>query len=281
MVVTQPDRPRGRGRKLTSPPIKVLADELGLPVLQPESMKRVEHVERLSALAPDLLVVVAWGQILTRDMLDLPRVGAVNLHPSLLPKYRGPAPIHWAVINGEDETGVTTIFLDEGVDTGPILMSRRIPIGALETTGRLHDRLAVAGAELLLETIAGLKNGTVRARPQPETGAGSAPMLKKSDGRIDWTRSADRLAALVRGLDPQPGAYSTFRGQSCKLFGGRAGPGRGRPGQVLALDDGCLHVAAGQGSLGVARLQLAGKKPVPAEAFWHGQHLSGQDCFIT
>lgn len=278
-VVTQPDRPQGRGRQVAPPPVKTLAQDLGLPVWQPSSIKAPDSVRRLAEMAPDLLVVVAFGQLLSQSILDIPRAGTLNVHPSLLPKYRGPAPINWAVINGESKTGVTTMFLDEGVDTGPILLSRETEIGAAETAGDLHDRLAVMGADLLLETIAGLKAGTVSPTPQPEEGASRGRLLTKADGRVDWTRPAEELSALIRGMDPWPGAYAAFRNKTLKLFGARAGAGRGRPGQVLALHEGWLHVAAGAGSVGVSELQLAGKKRQGAEDFWRGQRLDSTVFF--
>ena len=273
LVVTQPDRPRGRGRKLAPPPVKVLAQELGLPVWQPETSRDPDVAVRLKDLGPDLLVVVAFGQILPPAVLNVSPNGTVNVHPSLLPAYRGPAPINWAIINGEAETGVTTMFLDQGMDTGPTLLSRRAAVSESETAGRLHDRLAVLGAELLIETIAGLKAGSVAPKPQPEQGASLAPMLRKSDGLVDWTRPAIDLARLVRGLDPWPGAYTIFRGRNLKLFGASPGPGRGRPGHILTLDQGLLHVGTGQGSLALAELQLAGKKRLKAVEFWRGQRL--------
>ncbi|MDY6852486.1 MAG: methionyl-tRNA formyltransferase [Thermodesulfobacteriota bacterium] len=279
LVVTQPDRPRGRGRKTAPPPVKVLAQDLGLPVWQPESVKGPEAEARLKALEPDLLVVVAFGGLLPPALLDLPQAGPLNVHPSLLPAYRGPAPINWAIINGETETGVTTMFLDQGMDTGPTLLSRTVPIGETETAGELHGRLAQIGAGLLVETIAGIKAGTVSPRPQPDQGVSLAPRLKKSDGLVDWSRPADELARLVRGLDPWPGAHTLFRGKNLRLFGGKSGPGQGEPGRVLSLDQGLLHVAAGQGSLAVAELQLAGKKRLGATEFWRGQHLDQETGF--
>ncbi|MBW2061480.1 MAG: methionyl-tRNA formyltransferase [Deltaproteobacteria bacterium] len=272
-VVTQPDRPRGRGRKLSPPPVKVLAQELSLPIWQPEKIRDPAIVSRLADLAPDLFVVVAYGQILPPALLGLPRLGALNVHASLLPAYRGPAPINWAIINGETQTGVTTMFMDQGVDTGAILESRIIPIKETDTAKTLHDRLSKLGADLLIQTIAGLKDGTVSPHPQPEAGASHAPLLTKSDGLLNWSRPAVELARLIRGLDPWPGAWTAHRGRSLKLFGGRTGSAQGLPGQVLGLDTGWLHVAAGEGSLLVAELQLAGQKRLAASEFWHGQRL--------
>ncbi|MEW5724851.1 MAG: methionyl-tRNA formyltransferase, partial [Thermodesulfobacteriota bacterium] len=279
-VVTQPDRPKGRGRVPSPSPVKSAALALDLPIHQPRSVKTPEEIAWTRGLGPDLLVVVAFGQILTPDLLYAPRVGPLNLHPSLLPAYRGPAPINWAILNGETETGVTTMFMDEGVDTGPVLLSRRLVIGEEETAGHLHDRLAEAGAALLLETITALKVGTVIPGPQPPESPFVGRRLDKSDGRIDWTRPAEQLARLVRGLDPWPGAHTTFKGRSVKLFGARPGPGRGEPGRVLALDQGRLHVAAGEGSLGLAELQVEGHRRQSAGQFWNGQRLSRSDYFV-
>ncbi|MBU2546903.1 MAG: methionyl-tRNA formyltransferase [Proteobacteria bacterium] len=273
LVITQPDRPQGRGRKLAPPPVKVLAEELGLPIWQPASIKAPAQAERIASLAPDLMVLVAYGGLLPRSLLDVPPRGTLNVHPSLLPAYRGPAPINRAIINGDKHTGVTTILLDEGMDTGPLILSRETVIGERETAGALHDRLARLGAELLIESIAGLKAGTVSPRPQPEEGVSLAPKLSKSDGLMDWTRPAEELARLIRGLDPWPGAYTLFRGRYLKLFGAETGAGRGEPGRILGLHQGLLHVAAGQGSVGLTEMQLAGKKRIPAPEFWRGQHL--------
>ena len=280
LVVTQPDRPKGRGRKSAPPYIKSLALELGLPVWQPEGLHAPEAADRLRALAPHLLVVVAYGRILPRPILDIPGHGPVNLHPSLLPAYRGPAPINWAVLNGDPVTGVTTMLLDEGVDTGPTLLQRATPIGPDETAGELHDRLANMGAELLLRTIAELKQG-LRPTPQPENGVSAARMLTKADGALDWTRSADELARQIRGLDPWPGAYTTYKNHNLKLFGARPGPGRGRPGEILAMEGDSLHVAAGDGSVMVRELQTAGKKRQTGAQFWHGRRLSPGDFLGT
>ncbi len=273
MVVTQPDRPKGRGRKLAPPPVKVVAEELGLPVWQPESIKDPAVVERLQALSPDALVVVAFGQFLPPALLNLAPAGALNIHPSLLPRYRGPAPINRAVINGDERTGVTTMLLDSGMDSGPILLSKEVSVGPLETAGQLHDRLAVVGAELLLETISGLKTGLVSPKPQPDDGVSLAPMLKKEDGLLDWSRPAEELARQVRGLDPWPGAYTSFQGKNLKVFGAQALPGQGQPGRIMALADGLIHVAAGRDCLALAELQLAGKNRQDAAQFWNGQHL--------
>lgn len=280
-AVTQPDRRRGRGRKPASPPVKVLAETLGIPVWQPEKIRTREFTAELRELKPHLFVVVAYGKILSPALLDIPMVGSLNIHASLLPAYRGPAPINWAILNGETRTGLTTMFMDQGVDTGPILLSKSIPIDRSDTFGALHDRLADLEGELLKETIAGLKDGTVSPKPQPEKGISHAPLLKKSDGLVDWTRPAKELDRLVRGVDPWPGAHTMFRGKILKLFRSRTGDVRGRPGQVMGLENGLLHVATGEGSLVLAELQLAGQRRLPAASFWHGQRLQSNDTFGT
>lgn len=279
LVICQPDRRRGRGRKAAPPPVKSLALDLGIEIWQPEKIKSPEAIARLKEMAPDLIVLVAFGQLMNKALLDLPKICPLNLHPSLLPAYRGPAPINWAIINGETETGATTMIMDEGVDTGPILLSRNVPIGPEETAGELHDRLAEIGADLLVETIAGLKTGRLQARPQSLENISRGRMLTKEDGRIDWTRPARELAALVRGVDPWPGAHARFKGKNVKLFGAVSASGQGSAGQVLAIHHGRLHIAAGQGSLAVSELQLEGKKRQPADQFWHGQRLGPEDFF--
>ncbi len=281
VAVTQPDRRRGRGRKPASPPVKVLAETLGIPVWQPEKIRTREFTAQLRELKPHLFVVVAYGKILSPVLLDIPMVGSLNIHASLLPAYRGPAPINWAILNGETRTGLTTMFQDQGVDTGPILLSKSIPIDRSDTFGTLHDRLVDLEGELLKETIAGLKDGTVSPKPQPEKGISRAPLLKKSDGLVDWTRPAKELDRLVRGVDPWPGAHTMFRGKILKLFGSRTGDVRGRSGQVMGLENGLLHVATGEGSLVLAELQLAGQRRLPAASFWHGQRLQSNDTFGT
>ncbi len=281
VAVTQPDRRRGRGRKPASPPVKVLAETLGIPVWQPEKIRTREFTAQLRELKPHLFVVVAYGKILSPALLDIPMVGSLNIHASLLPAYRGPAPINWAILNGETRTGLTTMFQDQGVDTGPILLSKSIPIDRSDTFGTLHDRLADLEGELLKETIAGLKDKTVSPKPQPEKGISHAPLLKKSDGLVDWTRPAKELDRLVRGVDPWPGAHTMFRGKILKLFGSRTGDVQGRPGQVMGLENGLLHVATGEGSLVLAELQLAGQRRLPADSFWHGQRLQPDDTFGT
>lgn len=279
-VITQPDRPSGRGRKMMPPPVKLLAQELGLKVWQPEKIRDPEVIELLQSLKPDLFTVIAFGQILNKNLIELPAVGCINVHASLLPAYRGPAPINWAIINGEDKTGVTTMMMDVGVDTGPMLMSKSININQDETAGTLHDKLSVLGAELLVETLTELKAENISPTVQPDDGISRAPLLKKSDGVLDWTEPAEILDRLVRGLDPWPAAQTTFKGKPLKLFGSRVGPVKGKPGQVLGLEGDRIHVAAAGGSLAVSELQLAGQKRLSAKQFWHGQRFQNDIHFF-
>jgi len=272
LVVTQPDRPAGRGQVSTAPPVKRLADGAGVPVIQPASARRPELVDQLRATGAEIGVVVAYGKILPAAVLQAFPRGCVNIHASLLPAYRGAAPIQWAIIHGERETGVTIMQLDEGMDTGPILLQRRVAIAPDDTAGSLFDRLSGLGAELLLEALDGLAAGTLPARSQGNAGASHAPMLTKQDGRIDWSQPAAAVAARIRGVDPWPGATTTLEGEPLKLFGASAAPGRGEPGEVVGVDD-RLVVACGEGACRIAEVQAAGKKRMPVAAFLAGRPI--------
>ena len=278
-VVTQPDREKGRGRALQPPPVKPAALELGLPVLQPPRIKSPDALDALRARRPELQVVVAYGQILPRDVIDAAPRGTVNVHSSLLPKYRGAAPIHWAIVNGEAETGVTTMQIDEGLDTGPVLLARRTPIGAEETTPELEARLAVLGGEVLVETIAGLEAGTLEAVPQDHAAASIAPMLEKEDARIEWTWTAETIARRVRGLQPWPGTATTHAGRRLEVRRARPEPGTGAPpGTITALDSGGFVVACGEGTaLRVTEVQPESRRAMPAAAFAAGARLAAGD----
>lgn len=277
LVVSQPDKPAGRGGQLAAPAVKVTALDLRLPVSQPRSARTGELREALVASGAELAVVVAYGKILPRDVLDaLPR-GCINVHASILPKYRGAAPVQWAVINGEPETGVAIMQLDEGMDTGPVILERRVAIGPDETSGELLARLAPIGATALLEAIEQIANGSARRVPQDHAAATHAPMLAKSDGAIDFTRSAREVAARIRGVDPWPGAQATLRGQIVKLFRARAEPGVGAPGTVLAVDLGGLHVATGDGAVAIREIQAPGRKRLAAGQFAAGRAVAVGD----
>jgi len=274
-VVTRPDRPRGRGRKLRPSPVKEVARSAGLPVLEPERLRDPEFLESLRELAPDLVVVAAYGKILPREVLELPRFGCWNIHASLLPAYRGADPVRWALIRGERETGITIMQMDEGLDTGPILLQKVTPIGEEETGGELYERLSRLGAVALIEALELHREGKLKPRPQPEEGASYAPPLKKEDARLDFSLSAGELAGRIRAFDPRPGAYTFLKGKLFKLFRPRALAGAaGRPpGTILGVEEGRLLVACGEGMLAVEEVQLEGKKRLPVREFVKGHAL--------
>jgi methionyl-tRNA formyltransferase len=275
-VVTQPDRPKGRGRRMIAPAVKEVAAAMGYPVLQPPKVKDPWFLERIIAMDPELFVVVAYGRLLPASFLSIPRIGAINIHASLLPKYRGPAPIQWAIINGEDETGVTTIWMDEGLDTGDILLSTRVPIGPEDTTGSLSRKLAEEGGRLLIETLSELKSDGLAGTAQDKSLATYAPLLKKEDGRIDWSKDAMALDAFVRGMNPWPGAFTFLAGKRLKVLkvkGVRA-PVTEKPGTVIPGFPGDLIVATGRGSLGLLEVQLESSKRLPIRVFLRGFPVS-------
>jgi methionyl-tRNA formyltransferase len=272
-VYTQPDRPSGRGNPLRPPPVKVLAAARGIPVYQPPKLRAPEVVEELRRIAPDLIVVVAYGQILPQGVLEIPRYGCINVHASLLPKYRGAAPINQAIIDGETTTGITTMLMDAGLDTGDLLVKRATAIGPVETAGELHDRLARLGREAMEETLRRLCAGDLRPERQDGAQSSYAPMLKKEDGRIDWSRSAAQIHNQVRGLDPWPGAYTSLSGETLKLARTVPEDGSGEPGTVLSAGADGVRIACGVGGLQVGELQLPGKKRLPAAEFLRGRPL--------
>ena len=281
-VVTQPDKPAGRGKKLTPPPVKVLAEKHGLPVLQPSKIKDAAFLASLRELSPEVIVVAAYGKILPKEVLEIPKFGCINVHASLLPKFRGAAPINWAIIAGEKETGVTIMQMDEGMDTGDILLMEKIPIEEGETAGSLHDKLSSLGARLIVKALNLLKEGRLTPRKQPEEGVSYAPMLKKEDGLLDFSRPAAELANLIRGLDPWPTAYAYFRGKLIKFFRPRVekGPFQGEPGEILGLDEeGYLRIGTGEGVLKVKEVQLEGKKRISAEEFVRGYRPKAGEKF--
>lgn len=272
-VVTNPDRPRGRGRQLAPPPVKVAAAELGLEVLQPESLDAPGLAVGLAAYGADLFVVVAFS-ILPRALLGLPRLGCVNLHPSLLPAYRGAAPIIWAIINGERQTGLTTFLLNQRMDAGDILLQRRVAIGPEETAGQLEARLSQLGAELLLETVDSLERGALQPWPQDSARASRAPKLSKEDGRIDWKKPAEAVRNLIRGTHPVPGAFTEWEGGLLKVHAARLAAPQGAPGMVLEADPRQgLVVAAGDGALLLTCVQPAGRPPMEGSAFVRGYSI--------
>lgn len=276
LVVTQPDRPKGRGRTPTPPPVKVAAQRLGCPILQPTTVRDAAFVDRLRDLNPDFLVVVAFGHILSRELLALPARTAVNLHASLLPKYRGPAPIQWALIRGETETGVTTMLMDTGVDTGDTLLSARTPIGPEDTAHTLHHRLAGLGAPLLVATVTRLMRGDLFPTAQKHADATYAPMLRKTDGRIPWELPARRIDALIRGVTPWPGAYCFRDDQRLKIIKARplsTSAGDTAPGMVVPGFPDELRVATGDGCLCIEVIQGASGKQMAVQDYLRGHPL--------
>ncbi len=272
-VVTQPDRPAGRGSRLRLPPIKTTAQALGLPIFQPQTLRTADGLAQLKAWEPEVIVVAAFGQILTADVLNLPPHGYLNLHASLLPRWRGAAPVAAAILAGDEVTGITVMRMDAGVDSGPILAQREEPIRPDDTTGSLLDRLAQLGAGLLVETLPPYLAGDLVGQPQPEEGITYCHLLEKEDGRLDWARPAIELGRQVRAVTPWPGAFTIWHGQRLKVL--RATPlpdwrGPQPPGTVIALEDGAA-VATGEGALRLLRIQRAGKKALSIQTFLRGQ----------
>jgi methionyl-tRNA formyltransferase len=273
-VLTQPDRPRGRGREVAAPPVKRMAQRLGLEVHQPERIRRPEVVEFLADLRPEAMVVVGYGKIIPQSIIDIPPHGIINVHASLLPKYRGAAPVQWAVASGETRTGVTTMRIDAGLDTGDILLQRETEIATEETAVEVSERLALMGAALLVETLAGLEQGRIVPRKQDSSQATYAPMIRKEDGRIDWSRPAVDIANRIRGLVPWPGCYSGFRGRLMHIW-------KARPGGAVSGMPGTVHPARGrvmvscgfESSLELIEVQLEGKRRMAAADFLNGYRV--------
>ena len=281
-VVTQPDRPRGRGQNPAAPAVKEAAVRLGLPVYQPERVRRPESVEFLKELRAEVMVVVGYGQIIPQAVIDLAPFGIINVHASLLPKYRGAGPIQWAILNGETRTGVTTMRIDAGLDTGDMLLKEETEIGPEENAVELGKRLAVLGADLLLKTLRGLEKGNIIPEPQNPLEATLAPLLKKGDGVIDWSQPAVAIHNRVRGLQPWPGAYTSFRGNTLHIWKSRVAAGGVRslsdgapPGRFVSLKP--AAVQCGDGALELLEVQLEGRKRMAAAEFANGQRLAGNE----
>ncbi len=275
-VVTQPDRPKGRGKTVLMTPVKEKALSYGIPVYQPARVKKDEEfLKTLREINPDAIVVAAFGQILPKEILELPKYGCVNIHASLLPKYRGAAPIQWAVIDGEKESGITTMMMDVGLDTGDMLDRTVIPLAEDETGGSLFEKLSRAGGPLILKTLEALENGTAVRTKQPEEGATYAGMLDKSLGNIDWTQSAAKIERLIRGLNPWPSAYTSYKGKTMKLWAADVleGTFEGVPGEIIKVEKEHFLVRTGDGALAVKELQLEGKKRMDAASFLRGFSL--------
>ncbi len=271
LVVTQPDRPKGRGMEVGLPPIKQRAMQLGLQVRQPDKIKNNEEFRaQLAGIAPDAIIVVGYGRIIPQWMIDLPRLGNVNLHASLLPRYRGAAPIQWAIARGESMSGVTTMRIDAGLDTGDILLQKEIPIAQQDTAATLAPRMAAIGADLMVETLRGLQSGTVHSRPQDHAKASLAPILKKEDGKVDFQSTAQEILNRLRAFQPWPGAYTSFRGKNLHVWAAQPIE-RAVAVAELLVESARLTVGCGKGSaLQLLEVQLEGKKRMPAADFVHG-----------
>jgi methionyl-tRNA formyltransferase len=282
-VISQPDRPRGRGGQVTASPVKEAALDLGLHVYQPETIKSESAREFLKRVAPDAVVIIAYGQIVPARLLTIPRLGWINLHASLLPAYRGAAPIHWAIANGETITGLTTMQIDAGMDTGPTLLRREVEIGPDETTPELSARMSAMGADLIADTLTQFDRGEISPAPQDGKGATHAPILKKEDGRIDWSRPAQQIYNRMRGFTPWPGAYTTFRGQTCHLWGGPEAAGatdvQAAPGQIVPTGKE-IRVLCGESTLlRLDSVQIEGRKKSAAHEFANGARIAPEDRF--
>lgn len=277
LVVTNPDRPSGRGQALSPPPVKTEAERLGLPVFQPEKARNPDSVERIAAEKPDLIVVVAYGHILPKSILDIPRLGCINVHASLLPKFRGAAPINWAVVRGESVTGVTIMKMDVGMDTGPMLLAREIPIGDDDTAETLFPKLSRLGSEALLEALGRLHDGSLREIPQDNAQATAAPMIKKEHGLIDWSLPARDVRNLIRGMTPWPSAFAFHDGKPLKVLSATVREGRGEPGEIIEVGRDGLLVACGDGALSLGRVQPEGGRAMDSGDFARGRRVKKGD----
>lgn len=272
-AVTQPDRPKGRGKRLAAPPVKELALTHRLEVLQPEKAAEESFCAQISAKAPDLIIVVAFGQILRKRLLDIPRWGVINIHGSLLPALRGAAPIQWAILNDESKTGLTVMQMDEGMDTGPILFQEEVPVLKDETAGQLHDRLAVMAGDLMVRSLKRMSGTTLRPTPQNHSRATYAPKIGRELSLVNWKEEAVQVSARIRGMDPRPGAYTLWEEQEIKLFASTVverDRTDGSPGQVLGLREEYLVIATGRGVVGIRALQYPGRNRLPAREFLRG-----------
>ena len=280
-VVTQPDKQRGRGKKMQFPPVKEKAVEYDIPVYQPQRARDEEFIEELKNLNPDVIVVVAYGQILPESILNIPKYGCINVHGSLLPKYRGAAPIQWAVLDGEEKTGITTMYMEKGLDTGDMIDKAEVVLDKKETAGSLHDKLMVLGADLLLETLKKLEDGTAVREKQNDEESCYAKMLSKDMGQIDFTKSAREIECLIRGMNPWPSAYTFLNGKTLKVWKCKVSTEKtdAVPGTIFLTDKEGIHTACGEGVLILTEVQLEGKKRMETEAFLRGYHIENGIVF--
>ena len=275
-VVTQPDRGKGRGNKVIAPPVKMLAEEHGIVVYQPDKVKAPEFVEILKEIAPDIIIVVAFGQLLSKQILELPPMGCINVHASLLPQYRGSAPINWCIINGEKVSGVTTMYMDEGLDTGDMILKREVDIPEEWTAEQLYHSLSALGADLLIETIKLVEEDKAPRTPQNKDEASYFPMLSKALGRIDWNKDSVEIINLIRGTYPWPGCYSTYNGKIFKIFKAKALEGSSEnkaPGTILEAGKTGIIVACGKGFVEIRELQFENEKRMSVEAYLRGHNI--------
>lgn len=279
LVVTQPDKRKGRSSTLSPPPVKKIAVEKRIPVLQPVSIREGSFIDSVRDQNPEFIIVVAYGRILPPELLDIPSRGCINVHASLLPSYRGAAPIQWSLINGDSTTGVTTMVMDSGLDTGNILLQQKVIISENDNTSTLSEKLSLAGAGLLVETLHGIRKDSVLPRPQ-EGPFSLAPPLKKKDGQIDWNKSAYELFNFIRGMFPWPGAFSSFRERYIKILEACPSEGAGKPGTISSFTSDAIRVGTGKGILSILKVQPEGKSALDARSFMNGYRLREGEIFV-
>lgn len=275
-VVTQPDKPKGRGKKLAMPPVKELALKYDIPVYQPLKAREESFVDTLKEMNPELIVVVAFGQILPKSILDIPKYGCVNVHASLLPRYRGAAPLNWVIINGEEKTGVTTMYMDEGLDTGDMILKSEIPLDDEITAGELHDKMMIDGAKVLKETIDLIEKGEAPREKQSNENTCYSPIMNKSLGNIDWNKSAIDIHNLVRGINPWPSAYTTYEGQTMKIWKTKVIDKNSDkdPGTIISVDKEGINVSTSEGTVQIKEIQMAGKKRMEVPEYIKGNNIN-------
>lgn len=275
-VVTQPDKPKGRGKKLAMPPVKELALKYDIPVYQPLKAREESFVDTLKEMNPELIVVVAFGQILPKSILDIPKYGCVNVHASLLPRYRGAAPLNWVIINGEEKTGVTTMYMDEGLDTGDMILKSEIPLDDEITAGELHDKMMIYGAKVLKETIDLIEKGEAPREKQSNENTCYSPIMNKSLGNIDWNKSAIDIHNLVRGINPWPSAYTTYEGQTMKIWKTKVIDKNSDkdPGTIISVDKEGINVSTSEGIVQIKEIQMAGKKRMEVPEYIKGNNIN-------
>ncbi|MCR1876099.1 methionyl-tRNA formyltransferase [Paraclostridium bifermentans] len=275
-VVTQPDKPKGRGKKLAMPPVKELALKYDIPVYQPLKAREESFVDTLKEMNPELIVVVAFGQILPKSILDIPKYGCINVHASLLPRYRGAAPLNWVIINGEEKTGVTTMYMDEGLDTGDMILKSEIPLDDEITAGELHDKMMIDGAKVLKETIDLIEKGEAPREKQSNEDTCYSPIMNKSLGNIDWKKSAIDIHNLVRGINPWPSAYTTYEGQTMKIWKTKVIDKNSDkdPGTIISVDKEGINVSTSEGILQIKEIQMAGKKRMEVPEYIKGNNIN-------